>query len=732
MSLQENLELNKIVLESNKEQLTHEDPKELQEAKHIEIPYGFEKRNIFDNNIESYLLKSFRYLDFASECWMAFIIWSILPKTFRDLYFFTLSTGGFSLNLLYLLIMLIPLVMICIPCVPFVLHSFYRAVIIICLIASFNPNIIARIILLGIASSFGYMYFSFMSVHSSKAIRERFINATPVGLLISQTTLFGAGMNVFWYRWNTSVICGVLSVIAFIILLFIEIFYYLNPNLLIEIDGEEISEIKTTPRWFLIIRIIFGILLCFSAATLMFLMILFVQSPAVIPQYIGLSSYPFGIFPILALSIGILIDHFHITTTSLWWLFSFISLIIYTFVSNEISFYFGMIFLVTVPGLWKALIESIAMNNLLFPFSVTTVLIIYSVFANASVYFQVGFLPGLGIVYGSRNWLSYFVHIFLFFPYCVGFTFRFIMNKKEDWNIPLWIIYPLQQKSYETLRNTLFLVKLPKREKVTIVLLIFIVIVIPSIIYQSSFKIVSSGAPNRLRVMTYNIFQGFDIYGNSNAEKISNLINQNSPNIIGFQESDTTRIFNNNENIIEFISKHSSMDYYLGLPSQDDSIGAALSTTLRIKTIQSQVLPQIEGSNSPQRPFIISTIDVGGIDLNFLNCYIDFSSDNQSSSQIQYVINTANTLQGPLILVGGFNYGPNTTQIQMILNAGYQSAYSDTHNGTNDITWISVSNRNITDKLDYIFYRNITILKSWILQIDYSDHFPIFAEFKIN
>jgi endonuclease/exonuclease/phosphatase family metal-dependent hydrolase len=71
------------------------------------------------------------------------------------------------------------------------------------------------------------------------------------------------------------------------------------------------------------------------------------------------------------------------------------------------------------------------------------------------------------------------------------------------------------------------------------------------------------GDPNALVVMTYNIQQANDAFGEKSYERQLALIRQVSPDIVALQESDSTRIsLNNNDYVRYFASKLGYYSYY--------------------------------------------------------------------------------------------------------------------------------------------------------------------------
>lgn len=68
-----------------------------------------------------------------------------------------------------------------------------------------------------------------------------------------------------------------------------------------------------------------------------------------------------------------------------------------------------------------------------------------------------------------------------------------------------------------------------------------------------------------LRVMTFNVHQGIGLNGRNNFATILKTIKSNGVNIIGLQESDTSKIFSANSDIVQYLATELGMYSYYGM-----------------------------------------------------------------------------------------------------------------------------------------------------------------------
>jgi endonuclease/exonuclease/phosphatase family metal-dependent hydrolase len=90
-------------------------------------------------------------------------------------------------------------------------------------------------------------------------------------------------------------------------------------------------------------------------------------------------------------------------------------------------------------------------------------------------------------------------------------------------------------------------------------------------------------ADHSLRVLTYNIQQGYDAAGQKNITGQLRLMRQADADIIGLQESDTNRIAGGNDDVVGFLASQLHMYAYYGPSPVTGTFGIALLSRLPIQ-----------------------------------------------------------------------------------------------------------------------------------------------------
>jgi len=92
-----------------------------------------------------------------------------------------------------------------------------------------------------------------------------------------------------------------------------------------------------------------------------------------------------------------------------------------------------------------------------------------------------------------------------------------------------------------------------------------------------------SSEESRLRVLTYNIQQGYDALGQKNYTGQLELIRQLNVDILGLQESDTNRIAGSNDDLVRYLADHLEMYSYYGPSPVAGTFGIALLSRVPIE-----------------------------------------------------------------------------------------------------------------------------------------------------
>jgi len=208
-------------------------------------------------------------------------------------------------------------------------------------------------------------------------------------------------------------------------------------------------------------------------------------------------------------------------------------------------------------------------------------------------------------------------------------------------------------------------------------------------------------SPSSLKILSYNIQQGYDEFGNKNFEGQYQVINTLNPDIIGLQESDTCRISGGNADIIRYINERMKLYSYFGPKTTTGTFGIALLSRFPIKNARTFYME----SKGEQTATIEAQITIGGTNYNIYVTHLgNYENATFDRSQIVQQENILNVISDKpnVILMGDFNFRPTTEQYNITVDMLYDAwlvADSSTI-GTIPLNWIP----RLPDKrIDHIF-----------------------------
>ena len=224
-----------------------------------------------------------------------------------------------------------------------------------------------------------------------------------------------------------------------------------------------------------------------------------------------------------------------------------------------------------------------------------------------------------------------------------------------------------------------------------------------------------------VRVMTYNLHNGFNTFGYLGLEAIAKTIEAQQPDIVALQEVSRGWVVNGSADTLTWLSQRLDMPYVSG-PTADPLLGNALLSRYPIGQYQLHFLPTADLPY--RRGFIFAEIIVGrNQTLNVIATHFHHPPDGGEirQQQAQTILDTGPN-QAHTIIMGDFNATPDTPEIALIGQAGFSDILADVEANT---TFPSL---NSDRQIDYIWLTSdltadaITIPRSLA-----SDHLAIAA-----
>jgi endonuclease/exonuclease/phosphatase family metal-dependent hydrolase len=182
-----------------------------------------------------------------------------------------------------------------------------------------------------------------------------------------------------------------------------------------------------------------------------------------------------------------------------------------------------------------------------------------------------------------------------------------------------------------------------------------------------------SANSSTIRVMTYNVHNGFDMQGNLGMEAIAQVIEAQQPDVVALQEVSRGWAMNGSIDMLAWLSQRLEMPYVFG-PTADPIWGNAILSRYPISFVELVDLPT---DDLPlKRGFIGAQINDGG--QQPLTIIATHYHHPQNGSAVR-VLQSEKILQywagnGRTIFMGDLNAEPGAPEIEMLRQAGFVDA----------------------------------------------------------
>ena len=199
-----------------------------------------------------------------------------------------------------------------------------------------------------------------------------------------------------------------------------------------------------------------------------------------------------------------------------------------------------------------------------------------------------------------------------------------------------------------------------------------------------------------IRLMTYNLHNGFNTLGYLGLEAIAQTIEAQQPDIVALQEVSRGWVVNGSADMLAWLSQRLDMPYVFG-PTADALLGNALLSKYPIAQYQLHPLPTPDLPY--QRGFISAAIAIGGNQsLNIIATHFHHLADDSPirQQQAQAILDFVQA-QPHTVIMGDLNATPDTPEMMLIRQSGFNDILADVE--ANE----TFPARNPTRQIDYIW-----------------------------
>ena len=252
-------------------------------------------------------------------------------------------------------------------------------------------------------------------------------------------------------------------------------------------------------------------------------------------------------------------------------------------------------------------------------------------------------------------------------------------------------------------------------------LLLLVLPLTGAITWRAPVAVNGQGFP--VRIMTYNLHNGFNTSGKLNMEEIAQVIERNNPEVVALQEVSRGWLVSGRVDMLEWLSQRLQMPYVSG-PTADQFWGNAILSRYPILAYSRHDLPPRD--LFILRGFITALIDLGNdqqikvINTHFHHVEGQTDIRNlQSQTILDFLTGLDNT-----VLLGDLNAEPTDKAITILHQANLKDAAA---NMDPELAYTFASD-NPYQRIDYIFLSYD--LGVWDVQVPLStasDHLPVVA-----
>ena len=222
-----------------------------------------------------------------------------------------------------------------------------------------------------------------------------------------------------------------------------------------------------------------------------------------------------------------------------------------------------------------------------------------------------------------------------------------------------------------------------------------------------------------VRVMTYNLHNGFNTEGRLNMEALARVIEAEKPDVVGLQEVSRGWAINGSMDMLEWLSHRLQMPYVYG-PAAGPMWGNAILTRYPIIEWTNVELPPRD--LQLPRQFVWARLDLGdGQELNLMVTHLHNREDEGyiREEQAQAILDFWSGAERTIVM-GDLNAEPHHRAIQLLQQAGFVDALGNVAPG------YTARSNDLEKRIDYILATpDLLLADPFVPATRASDHLPV-------
>lgn len=244
-----------------------------------------------------------------------------------------------------------------------------------------------------------------------------------------------------------------------------------------------------------------------------------------------------------------------------------------------------------------------------------------------------------------------------------------------------------------------------------------------------------------LRILTYNVHQGFNNAGVVDPELYLQVIRSSQADLVTLQESDTARLTSGNLDLVGHLARRLRYHAFYGPPTREQSFGIALLSRFPILDAAYVLL----SGSIDKRALLMARVDTPGDALWVFVTHLALGVEDREVETGE-ILAIVTRVQGPVLLAGDFNSCPSglcpgsperPDNVYAAITAVYRDVWTEAGFARDDPAGHTYSAENPFERIDYVFASEdvgvleVTRIRTTMARAA-SDHLPVLANVRLN
>lgn len=410
---------------------------------------------------------------------------------------------------------------------------------------------------------------------------------------------------------------------------------------------------------------------------LMFIVRWLASEHGIIARWTSVQPFPSGVLMVLSLATGLLLNESSLPGSTLWWLLGGCASVVFYYGPGVIGYCGGLLLITYATSLWHLYLQAMFQLQSLAGKTISVAIASQLLWVVGTVWVVAyNFVP-LGNLSRERVYVILFASAFV-----VGYPF-WVLPRLRSLSSAANEQHPkkTEQKTRHSSSSSSTSSRWLPSQKIVVVFLLALLLLglLPVAIYRAQ-ELAEPAEPSTqpkgtFTGMIWTIHFGYDNLGENNFHLVRDLINKEGrPEVIGLLETDLTRVFTGNRDLVEYLAAH--LHYYsdYGPETRENTWGCALLSLYPIVRADHILMPSITGELACA---IDATLDVDGTHVDVIVAHFgNFEDFIDRKLQSEYVRDLVGSKpeNRPVIFLGYVVTEPWGENFKIITATGFQDS----------------------------------------------------------